>query len=72
MRSTGITRKMDNLGRLVIPSGLRNELNLKENEQYEFFVKDDDGEIYLCIKCENADPAIEHAKRILQQAGIKI
>ena len=32
MRSTGITRKMDSLGRLVIPSGLRGELNLKENE----------------------------------------
>ena len=72
MRGTGITRKMDGLGRLVIPMPLRNELNIKENESYEFFIKDDDGEIYLCIKCENADPAVEHAKRVLQQAGIKI
>lgn len=72
MRGTGITRKMDNLGRLVIPMPLRNELNIKENESYEFFIKDDDGEIYLCIKCENADPAIEAAKRVLQKAGMKI
>lgn len=41
MKSTGITRKIDDLGRLVIPAELRRVLNIKENDMMEFYVEDD-------------------------------
>lgn len=38
MRETGMTRPLDNLGRVVIPSELRKSLNLKHGDRVEFFV----------------------------------
>ena len=39
MRSTGITRKFDNLGRLVIPKEIRTRLHLPECTPMEIFVE---------------------------------
>lgn len=33
----GITRKIDDLGRVVIPSHIRKEMDLRPGEQVEFF-----------------------------------
>lgn len=41
MKSTGITRALDGLGRIVIPSELRRTLGLKENDPMEIFTEDD-------------------------------
>lgn len=58
MKSTGIVRSLDNLGRLVIPVELRHSLCI-ENEPVEIFVQDND--IILrryqpaCIFCGESD-----------------
>lgn len=41
MNSTGIVRKIDDLGRIVIPKEIRNTLNIKESESLEIFVEDE-------------------------------
>lgn len=41
MKSTGIVRKTDQLGRLVIPKETRKSLNLKVNDSIEIFVQND-------------------------------
>lgn len=41
MKSTGITRKLDNLGRIVIPMELRRTLGIIEKDGMEIFVEDD-------------------------------
>ncbi|MEE6452958.1 AbrB/MazE/SpoVT family DNA-binding domain-containing protein [Gottfriedia acidiceleris] len=41
MKSTGIVRKVDELGRVVIPIELRRTLNITERDTLEIFVKDD-------------------------------
>lgn len=58
MKSTGIVRKVDELGRIVIPKELRNTLNIEEKDSLEIYV---DGEHIIlkkyepaCIFCENA------------------
>ena len=41
MKSTGIVRKIDNLGRLVLPVELRRGLGLDEDPTVEIFVEED-------------------------------
>lgn len=39
MKSTGITRKVDELGRVVIPKELRDNLEIKEKDPLEIFTE---------------------------------
>jgi len=39
MKSTGIVRRIDEMGRIVLPSELRRTLNLGEREPMEIFVE---------------------------------
>lgn len=41
MRATGIVRRLDELGRIVIPKEIRRNLNLREGDALEMYV---DGE----------------------------
>lgn len=58
MKSTGIVRKVDELGRIVIPIELRRTLDIEERDSLEIFVSEDN--IVLkkyepaCIFCGNA------------------
>jgi transcriptional pleiotropic regulator of transition state genes len=59
MKSTGIVRKVDELGRVVIPIELRRTLQIDEKDALEIYV---DGERIIlkkyepaCIFCGNAD-----------------
>ena len=58
MKSTGIVRKVDNLGRVVIPIELRRNLDIDIKDALEIFVEDD--QIILkkyapaCIFCGQA------------------
>lgn len=47
MKSTGIRRKVDDLGRVVIPAGIRRSLGIREGDQVEVFV---DGERVVLAK----------------------
>lgn len=38
MKSTGIIRRIDELGRVVIPSEIRNQLSLEEKDSVEIYV----------------------------------
>jgi transcriptional pleiotropic regulator of transition state genes len=41
MKSTGIVRKVDELGRVVIPIELRRTLNINEKDALEIYVESD-------------------------------
>lgn len=49
MKSTGIIRKLDDLGRIVIPIELRNKLDIRVKDPIEIFV---DGSTILFKKYE--------------------
>ena len=64
MKSTGIVRKVDELGRIVLPIELRRTLGLEEKDRIEIFV---DGESIIlrkyqpaCIFCDNAKDIINY------------
>jgi len=64
MKSTGIVRKVDELGRVVIPIELRRTLDIAEKDALEIYVDND--RIILrkyepamsCVFCGNADEVI--------------
>ena len=41
MKSTGIVRKIDELGRIVLPAEMRKTLNINEKDAVEIFAQDD-------------------------------
>ena len=41
MKSTGIVRKIDELGRVVLPAEMRKLFNINEKDSVEIFTKDD-------------------------------
>lgn len=64
MKSTGIVRKVDELGRIVLPIELRRNLGIEEKDRIEIFV---DGESIIlrkyqpaCIFCDNAKDIINY------------
>mgnify|MGYP002281271402 FL=1 len=71
MKSTGIVRKIDDLGRMVIPIELRKTMNINKKDPMEIFVEDD--KIILkkyepaCIFCGSADNTFEYKGRTICQ-----
>ena len=41
MKSTGIIRKVDELGRVVLPVEIRRRLDIAERDEVEFYLEDD-------------------------------
>ena len=46
MKATGIVRRLDDLGRIVIPKEVRRSLKLKEGDALEIFISNE-GELVL-------------------------
>lgn len=69
MKSTGIVRKVDELGRVVIPIELRRTLGIQEKDALEIYV--DVEKIILkkyepaCIFCGNADNVQHYKNKIV-------
>ena len=59
MKSTGVVRRVDELGRIVLPIEIRKVLDIKQKDAIEIFTDDD--KIILqkyqpaCIFCNNTD-----------------
>ena len=64
MKSTGIIRRVDELGRVVIPIELRNQFNIVEKDPIEIYV--DGSSIILkkyepnCIFCGSSKKLIDY------------
>ena len=41
MKATGIVRRLDDLGRLVIPKEIRKQYHLKEGDSIEFYIENE-------------------------------
>ena len=69
MKSTGIVRRMDELGRVVIPIEIRNQFNIAEKDPMEIYV--DGSSIVLkkfepnCIFCGNTKNLLEYKDKLI-------
>lgn len=69
---TEYSRKLDSVGRLVIPSKLRNSMRLELGEEYPFYTHvDEHGQSWLCIPCPGEETEVDRAKRILEENGFR-
>lgn len=75
MKSTGIVRKVDELGRLCIPAELRRTLNIEEGDTLEIFVEGE--EMILrkyqagCIFCGEFKDSTNFKNKIVCKKCIK-
>lgn len=69
MKSTGIVRRVDELGRVVIPIELRNKFNISEKDPIEIYV--DGSSIILkkykqnCIFCGNTKKLVDYKGKLI-------
>ena len=67
MKSTGIVRKVDELGRIVLPIELRRTLDIAERDELEIFVEND--QIVLrkyestCLFCGNDRDLVSYSEK---------
>ena len=69
MKSTGIVRRVDELGRIVLPIELRRTMDIAEKDMLEIFVEDSSiilkKYVETCIFCNGAENvAVFHGKNI--------
>ena len=77
MKSTGMVRDIDKVGRIVIPKEIRNSFRIKEGDPLEIFT--DNNRIILqkyepaCMFCGSAEDVVEFGdKRICKKCIDKI
>lgn len=74
MKATGIVRRIDDLGRVVIPKEIRRTLRIREGDPLEIFV-DRDGEVILkkySPISELGDFAKEYAEALFESLGSSV
>ncbi len=75
MKSTGIVRKLDQLGRIVIPKELRTTFDIKETDPIEIFVEGTD--IILrkfqqtCVFCGEAENLVNFNGKVVCSGCLK-
>lgn len=69
MKSTGIIRRVDELGRVVIPIEIRNQFNIVEKDPIEIYV--DNSSIVLtkyepnCVFCGSTENLVDYKNKLV-------
>ena len=62
MKSTGVVRKIDSLGRIVIPKEIRKNLGIKDGESLEILIEEDK---VILSKCSSLNSIAKYASVIV-------
>ena len=63
------SRKIDSLGRLVVPKGLRERFGLQADDEMEFYTS---GKFICIAKKEDEGEKKELARKLLEELGVEI
>lgn len=69
MKSTGVVRKLDELGRITLPIELRRNLDIEDREALEIFVDDD---TIILRKYNPADVFTGEMDNLIEYKGKKV
>lgn len=64
MKATGIIRRVDDLGRVVIPKEIRRNLRIKEGEPLEIYIEHDGSVIFRKMSHDLVDE-VNHLEEVL-------
>ncbi len=75
MRSTGIFRRIDSLGRFVLPKELRKSLDINQNDYLQIFLE---GDVIVlkksqmnCVLCGNSDDLSDYRDKKVCRACLE-
>lgn len=64
MKSTGIIRKVDELGRIVLPIELRRTLDISEHDEMEIFIENEQVILrkyeHCCVFCSSTQSLVQY------------
>jgi bifunctional DNA-binding transcriptional regulator/antitoxin component of YhaV-PrlF toxin-antitoxin module len=70
LKPENTTRKIDGLGRITLPKGLRDRMCLSTEDEVELFTMEKDGRDYICLtKVTSVDPKYLLARAVLEELG---
>ena len=76
MKPTGIVRKIDNLGRLVIPKELRNILDIDSHDGLEIYIEERSIVISKhenkCVFCEGLDSLTSFGGKLICKSCVSL
>ena len=73
IRPENTTRKIDALGRITIPKGLRDRMGLNENDDMELFTMESGGREFICLASAQAmEDRYKLAASLLEELNIAI
>lgn len=85
LKSVGIVRKIDDMGRLVIPKGLRKSLGMEQGDAFEIYTDEDSiilkkynpadiftGEMENLVEYNGKKVSVNSIKELARIAGLKI
>lgn len=73
MKATGIVRRVDDLGRVVIPKEIRRTLNIREGDPLEIFLDENNGVVFRKYSLLGmSDDVLRTAKLMAKFAGLEI
>lgn len=69
MKSTGIVRKLDELGRIVLPMEIRKTMDIKDRDGVEIYVEDNKivlkKHLPACIFCGNVESVTRIKEKLI-------
>lgn len=73
MINENIVRRVDGLGRVVIPKHLRNKVGINDGDELEIFTEEIAGRVFICFsKVVGEERKREEARRLLEELGIEV
>lgn len=72
MKGTGIIRRVDDLGRVVIPKDIRRTLQIHENDPLEIFVTEDGGVVFRPYQPSLATKVTDLASEITETLDLGV
>lgn len=72
MQKENTSRKVDSLGRISIPKAIRDRLNIKVNDELDFYTFEDNGINFVCMTNQQEKNKYFQAAQVLDELGIEI
>lgn len=68
MKATGIIRRIDDLGRVVIPKEVRRSMGIKENDPFEIYISAEGGVVFIPYRPDTINDLVALKERVLYES----